>query len=175
MSDLDDDDEAGPALPAGQPNYMTLGSYNTLQAEALHLLDIERPDIVKLVHWAASNGDRSENADYKYGKQRLREIDRRVGYIQKRLRTAVVVNPAEQLQRQKVFFGATVEYCLPDGESRTVTIVGLDEANAAQGKVSFVSPIARALLGKAIGDESVLYLPVGKTMVEIEAVHYPSA
>lgn len=172
-SDLLEDAEDGPMLPAGQLNYMTLGSYNTLQAEALHLLDVERPEFVRLVHWAASNGDRSENADYKYGKQRLREIDRRVGYIQRRLRTAVVVNPAEQTQRSRVFFGATVTYVLPDGEDKTVTIVGLDEADPAAHKVSFVSPVARALLGKSVGDETVLFLPAGKLLIEVDAVSYP--
>ncbi len=173
MADIDDDD--GPALPVGQPNYMTLASFNTLQAEALHYIDVERPEFTRLVNWAASNGDRSENADYHYGKKRLREIDRRIGYIQRRLKLAVVVNPAEQTQRSKVFFGATVTYVLPDGEDKTVTIVGVDEADPAQGKVSFIAPVARALLGKQVGDEALLHLPHGKIVIEIDAVSYPSA
>jgi transcription elongation factor GreB len=173
MSALDDDD--GPALPVGQPNYMTLGSFNTLQAEALHLIDVERPEFTRLVQWAASNGDRSENADYHYGKKRLREIDRRIGYIQRRLKLAVVVNPAEQTQREKVFFGATVTYVLPNGDDKTVTIVGVDEADPASGKVSFIAPVARALLGKRVGDEAVLHLPDGKVLIEVEAVSYPTA
>lgn len=172
MADLDDDD--GPALPVGQPNYMTLASFNTLQAEALHYIDVERPEFTRLVNWAASNGDRSENADYHYGKTRLREIDRRIGYIQRRLKLAVVVDPAEQTQRDKVFFGATVTYVLPDGEDKTVTIVGVDEADPAQGKVSFIAPVARALLGKRVGDEAVLHLPAGKVVIEVDAVSYPA-
>ena len=170
--DLDDDSEQ---KLGGQPNYMTLASFNTLQAEALALLDVERPEFTRLVHWAASNGDRSENADYQYGKKRLREIDRRVGYIQRRLKTAVVVDPAVQTQRARVFFGATVRYVLPDGTDKTITIVGLDEADAALGKVSFIAPVARALLGKQIGDESVLHLPSGKVVIEIDHIAYPDA
>jgi transcription elongation factor GreB len=173
MSDLDDDD--GPALPVGQPNYMTLASFNTLQAEALALIDVERPEFTRLVNWAASNGDRSENADYHYGKKRLREIDRRIGYIQRRLKLAVVVNPAEQTQRDRVFFGATVTYVLPDGNDKTIEIVGIDEADVPKGKVSFIAPVARAMLGKRVGDEAVLQLPEGKILIEIDAVSYPSA
>ena len=170
--DLDDDIEE---KLGGQPNYMTLASFNTLQAEALELIDVERPEFTKLVHWAASNGDRSENADYQYGKKRLREIDRRVGYIQRRLKTAVVVDPSAQTQRERVFFGATVCYVLPDGADKTVTIVGLDEADVQVNKVSFISPIARALLGKRVGEEGVLHLPTGKVLVEVDSVNYPVA
>ena len=169
--ELDDDIEQ---KLGGQPNYMTLASFNTLQAEALALLDVERPEFTRLVHWAASNGDRSENADYQYGKKRLREIDRRVGYIQRRLKTAVVVDPSEQTQRERVFFGATVCYVLPDGSDKTVTIVGIDEADVQANKVSFISPIARALLGKRVGDEAVLHLPTGKVLIEVDRVAYPS-
>jgi transcription elongation factor GreB len=172
MNDLDDDD--GPSLPIGQPNYMTLRSFNTLQAEALALIDVERPEFTRLVNWAASNGDRSENADYHYGKKRLREIDRRVGYIQRRLKLAVIVNPAEQTQRDRVFFGATVTYVLPDGTDKTIEIVGIDEADIPQGKVSFIAPVARAMLGKRVGDEAVLVLPEGKIMIEIDAIRYPT-
>jgi transcription elongation factor GreB len=175
MSDKSDSfDDDGPALPTGQPNYMTLLSFNALQAEALALIDVERPEFTRLVQWAASNGDRSENADYHYGKKRLREIDRRIGYIQRRLKLAVVVDPAEQAQRDKVFFGATVTYVLPDGEDKTITIVGVDEANPALGKVSFIAPVARALLGKRVGDEALLHLPDGKVLIEVDAVSYPS-
>ncbi len=175
MADIDDalDDDSGPALPVGQPNYMTLASFNTLQAEALALIDVERPEFTRLVNWAASNGDRSENADYHYGKKRLREIDRRIGYIQRRLKLAVVVNPAEQTQRDRVFFGATVTYVLPDGTDKTVEIVGIDEADVSNGKISFIAPVARAMLGKYVGDEAVLHLPEGKIMIEVDAVSYP--
>jgi transcription elongation factor GreB len=173
MTDLDDDD--GPALPVGQPNYMTLHSFNTLQAEALALIDVERPEFTRLVNWAASNGDRSENADYHYGKKRLREIDRRIGYIQRRLKLAVVVNPSEQTQRDRVFFGATVTYVLPDGSDKTIAIVGIDEADVPAGKVSFIAPVARAMLGKRVGDEAILQLPEGKIVIEIESIQYPKA
>ncbi len=170
---LDDDD--GPALPVGQPNYMTLASYNTLQAEALQLIDVERPEVTRLVQWAASNGDRSENADYHYGKKRLREIDRRVGYIQRRLKVAVIVDPSAQTQRDRVFFGATVCYVLPDGTDKTITIVGVDEAAPSAGKVSFIAPVSRALLGKQVGDEAVLHLPGGKVLIEVDSIAYPNA
>lgn len=157
----------------GQPNYMTLNSYNILQAEALQLIDIERPEVTRLVQWAASNGDRSENADYHYGKKRLREIDRRVAYIQGRLKCAVLVDPREQTQRNRVFFGSTVVYILPDGSNKTITIVGVDEALPSEGRVSFISPIARALLGKQVGDEAFLQLPTGSLFVGIDRITYP--
>lgn len=157
----------------GQPNYMTLNSYNILQAEALQLIDIERPEVTRLVQWAASNGDRSENADYHYGKKRLREIDRRVAYIQGRLKCAVLVDPREQTQRNRVFFGSTVVYILPDDSNKTITIVGVDEALPSEGRVSFISPIARALLGKQVGDEAFLQLPTGSLFVEIDRITYP--
>ena len=156
-----------------QPNYMTLNSYNTLQAEALQLIDSERPEVTRLVQWAASNGDRSENADYHYGKKRLREIDRRVAYIQRRLKCAVLVDPREQIQQNRVFFGSTVVYILPDGSDKTVTIVGVDEAFPSEGRVSFISPIARALLGKQVGDDAFLQLPTGSLLIEIDRITYP--
>src|SRR5450830_478693 len=143
--DADEDDPPLPALPAGARNYITRAGYAHLRGELLNLIDNERPKVVEAVHWAASNGDRSENGDYLYGKKRLREIDRRMRFLTKRLELAEIVDPAEQQNRDQVFFGATVLYADQTGLERRVTIVGVDEAEPLNGKISWISPVARAL------------------------------
>src|SRR5574338_110750 len=140
-------ESAGPALPAGGKNYITPEGYARLKAELKQLVEVERPEVVRTVSWAASNGDRSENGDYLYGKKRLREIDRRIRFLTKRLEIAEVTDPSLHHGHDQVFFGATVTYAEEDtGAERTVTILGIDEADSAQGQVSWISPIARALL-----------------------------
>jgi transcription elongation factor GreB len=168
----DDGDETAPPLPESTKNYVTPAGFKRLKEEALHLLDKERPDLVKVVHWAASNGDRSENADYIYGKRRLREIDRRIRFLTKRLDAAVVVDPALREASDQVFFGATVMVMHSNGEERTYSIVGIDEADASRGRISWISPIARALLKAREGDTVVLRTPAGKEEVEIGSVEY---
>ena len=151
--DEDDDEDGPPGLPPGTPFYMTPAGAGALRAELRKLWDQERPKVVEVVAWAASLGDRSENADYQYGKRRLREIDRRVRFIGKRLERVQVVDPAAQAKRDQVFFGATVTYArLSDDAEVTVTIVGVDEADADAGRISWVAPVARALLGAKVGD-----------------------
>lgn len=169
----DDDDEGPPKLPGGR-FYMTPQGHQRLR-ENFDALRTERHRVVEIVAWAASNGDRSENADYKEGKRRLREIDRKLRFLQNRLAHAEVVDPAAQTQRDRVFFGATVTYATEDDESRTVTIVGVDEADMAQGKVSIASPIARALLRARAGDEVKLHSPGGLATLEVLEIHYPQA
>jgi transcription elongation factor GreB len=156
---------------AAPKNYITPQGYARIKAEVTKLLDVERPDLVKVVAWAASNGDRSENGDYLYGKKRLREIDRRIHYLTKRLDSAVVVDPAARGDTEQVFFGATVTYEL-NGEEHTVTIVGIDEADAARGRVSWRSPIAKALLKRQPGDIVMLATPRGEEQIEIVDVRY---
>ena len=177
-SDADDDGEDGlalPELPAGGKNYMTPQGYAALRAELLQLIDEERPKVVEVVHWAASNGDRSENGDYLYGKKRLREIDRRIRFLTKRLEAAEVTDPSLHHGHDQVFFGATVTYAEEDtGVERTVTILGIDEADSAQGQVSWISPIARALLKAREGDEVTLVTPAGPQTLEVIEVSYPS-
>lgn len=174
-TDSDDDNDIGlPALPAGTRNYITPAGYARLRAELLDLIDNERPKVVEVVHWAASNGDRSENGDYLYGKKRLREIDRRIRFLTKRLEIAEVTNPALHHGHDQVFFGATVTYAEADGAARTVTIMGIDEADALQGQVSWVSPIARTLLKSRVGDELKLVTPAGVLDIEVLDVHYPA-
>jgi transcription elongation factor GreB len=168
----DDGDETAPPLPVSTKNYVTPAGFKRLKEEALHLLDRERPDLVKVVHWAASNGDRSENADYIYGKRRLREIDRRIRFLTKRLDAAVVVDPALREASDQVFFGATVMVMHSNGEERTYSIVGIDEADASRGRISWISPIARALLKAREGDTVVLRTPAGEEEVEIVSVEY---
>ncbi len=171
----DEDDDAGPApLPAGTKNYVTPAGYTRLRAELLQLLDEERPKVVEVVSWAAKNGDRSENGDYLYGKKRLREIDRRIRFLTKRLDIAEVVDPSAHHGGDQVFFGATVTYANAQGEERTVTIKGIDEADSTQGEVSWISPIARALLKARVGDEVPLHTPVGQELIEVVAVRYPT-
>lgn len=173
----DDDDELGalPPIPAGSKNYMTPQGYQRLRDELFALIDTERPQIVDIVHWAASNGDRSENGDYLYGKKRLREIDRRIRFLTKRLEAAEVVDPSVHRGSDQVFFGATVTYVEDDDVERSVTIMGIDEANSAQGQVSWISPVARALLKSRVGDEVALQTPGGVRMLEVVEVRYPEA
>jgi transcription elongation factor GreB len=155
-------------------NYMTPQGYSRLKTELTKLLDIERPDLVKTISWAASNGDRSENGDYIYGKKRLREIDRRIHYLNKRLDTAEVVDPARRGDSDQIFFGATVTYAYVRGgkDERTITIVGVDEVDVKRGQVSWLSPIARALLKKRSGDVVTLATPSGEAEIEIIGVRY---
>jgi transcription elongation factor GreB len=150
---------------------MTPSGYGRLKAELTALLDVERPELVRVVAWAASNGDRSENGDYIYGKKRLREIDRRIHYLTKRLDTSVVVDPATRGDTEQVFFGATVTYATRT-EERTITIVGIDEADAPHGRVSWISPIAKALLRRQVGDVVTLATPAGPEEIEILDVRY---
>jgi len=171
----DDDDIALPALPSGARNYITPAGYARLRAELLDLIDNERPKVVEVVHWAASNGDRSENGDYLYGKKRLREIDRRIRFLTKRLEIAEVADPAVHHGNDQVFFGATVTYAEADGTERTITIKGIDEADSLQGEVSWVSPIARTLLKSRVGDELKLVTPSGVLDIEVLDVQYPAA
>jgi transcription elongation factor GreB len=172
-SDQEDEPlEDGPAIPAGTKNYMTPEGHRCMQDELHHLLRVERPKVVEVVSWAAGNGDRSENGDYLYGKRRLREIDRRARFLSKRLEIAEVVEPGRQKNRDRVFFGATVTYEDQHGAERTVTIVGIDEADADHGRVSWVSPIARALIKAQEGDIVELHTPAGVERVEVLEIRY---
>lgn len=176
MSNTDDDEEGGlPPLPAGSKNYITPEGYARLKAELFELIDNERPRIVDIVHWAASNGDRSENGDYLYGKKRLREIDRRIRFLTKRLEIAEVTDPSNHHGSDQVFFGATVTYEDEQGTQRSITILGIDEADSLKGQVTWVSPIARALLKARVGDVVKLVTPVGVQEVEVLEVSYPSS
>ena len=174
-SDSEDDEVGLPPLPAGGKNYITPRGYATLRAELFDLIDNERPKVVDIVHWAASNGDRSENGDYIYGKKRLREIDRRIRFLTKRLEIAEVTDPSVHFGKDQVFFGATVTYVEEAGEERTVTILGIDEADSLKGEVTWISPIARALLKAREGDVVKLVTPVGVQEVEVLRVQYPQA
>lgn len=171
--DEDDLDPAIPAIPAGAKNYMTPEGHRRMKEELLHLIDIERPEVVKVVSWAASNGDRSENGDYIYGKRRLREIDRRIRFLTKRLDKAEVVDPGVHHGSDQVFFGATVTYENQAGEEHTVTIVGIDELDPLNGKISWISPVARALTKAREGDSVVLKTPAGVDELTILEVRYP--
>ena len=172
----EDDDEENllPDMPAGSKNYMTPQGYASMRAELLSLIDEERPKVVDIVHWAASNGDRSENGDYIYGKKRLREIDRRIRFLTKRLELASVSDPSVHHGNDQVFFGATVTYEDAQGKSSTVTILGIDEADSLKSQVSWVSPIARALLKARVGDVVKLQTPLGVQDIEVLKVVYPS-
>lgn len=169
----DDDDLQLPALPAGGKNYITPQGYAKLRSEWLDLMDNERPKIVEAVFWAASNGDRSENGDYLYGKKRLREIDRRIRFLTKRMEIAVISDPSVHFGSDQVFFGATVTYADDSGLERTVTIKGIDEANTAHGEVSWISPIARTLLKAREGDALRLVMPDRVGEIEVLQVRYP--
>jgi transcription elongation factor GreB len=173
-SDGEDDDITLPPLPAGSKNYITPLGYATLRAELFELIDNERPRIVEIVHWAASNGDRSENGDYHYGKKRLREIDRRIRFLTKRLEIAEITDPSNHHGKDQVFFGATVTYVDEADVERTVTILGIDEADSLKAEVTWVSPIARALLKAREGDVVKLVTPVGVQEVEVVEVRYPA-
>jgi len=171
--DDDDRDAAVPALPAGTKNYITPQGYQHLRAELMQLIDHERPKVVEVVHWAASNGDRSENGDYIYGKKRLREIDRRIRFLTKRLELAEVADPSRHHGHDQIFFGATVTYANARGEQRTITIKGIDESDSLAGEVSWIAPIARALLKAREGDEVRLATPAGTETIEVLEVRYP--
>jgi transcription elongation factor GreB len=176
-SDNEDDEELGaslPPIPAGSKNYITPQGYQRIKDELLQLIDVERPEVVRIVHWAASNGDRSENGDYLYGKKRLREIDRRIRFLTKRLDIAEVVDPSGHHGNDQVFFGATVVYENKVGEETTVTIVGIDEIDPLNGKISWISPVARALTKSRVGDVVTLHTPAGIDELEILDVNYPA-
>ena len=158
--------------PSGLKNYMTPHGFKTLQDELKQLMRVDRPKIVEIVSWAAGNGDRSENGDYIYGKKRLREIDRRARYLTKKLETAEIVDPKQQKNRAQVFFGATVTYVRQDDSEHTVTLVGIDEANLDQGKISWISPIAKALLKGRVGDAIEVRIPSGTDILEILKIAY---
>jgi transcription elongation factor GreB len=153
-------------------NYLTRRGYEALRAELAHLMTVERPTVVQTVSWAASNGDRSENGDYIYGKRRLREIDRRMRFLTKRLDIAHVVDPSDQINHDQVFFGATVDYLDDTGELVSVTIVGVDEAQPLAGQISWVSPVARALLKAREGDSVRLQTPAGMQTLEVVGIRY---
>jgi transcription elongation factor GreB len=172
--ELEDEELALPPLPAGGRNYITPQGYARLRGELLGLIDNERPKVVETVHWAAKNGDRSENGDYLYGKRRLREIDRRIRSLTQRLEIAEVTDPSAHHGGDQVFFGATVRYADEQGEERSVTIKGIDEADSARGEVSWISPIARTLLRARVGDVLQLPTPAGTVEIEVLAVTYPA-
>jgi transcription elongation factor GreB len=173
-SDQDEDDElpSPPPVPGGK-NYITRAGYDRLRAELFTLIDDERPKIVEIVHWAASNGDRSENGDYLYGKKRLREIDRRIRFLTRRLEIAEVVDASTHHGGDQVFFGSTLTYADDTGAETTVTILGVDEADSAQGQISWVSPVARALLKARVGEVVRLVVPGGTQELEVLSVSYP--
>jgi transcription elongation factor GreB len=171
-TDTDDELEDAAPLPSGAKNYMTPAGFQRLRDELRELSRVERPKVVDVVSWAASNGDRSENGDYLYGKKRLREIDRRIRFLTKRLEIAEVVDPAQRTNTDQVFFGATVTYLNERGQEKTITIVGVDEADLERGQVSWISPIARALLKAREGDTVELKSPAGLESIEVLAIHY---
>jgi transcription elongation factor GreB len=176
-SDGEDDEEAAAlaqAIPAGAKNYITPAGYQRIREELLQLIDVDRPEVVKIVHWAASNGDRSENGDYIYGKRRLREIDRRIRFLTKRMDLAAVVDPSVHHGSEQVFFGATVTYRNQAGETHKITIVGIDELDPLKGKISWVSPVARAITQAQVGDLVTLATPHGPEELELLEVEYPA-
>ncbi len=172
--DTEDDEEAVslPPIPAGSKNYLTPSGYARLKAEYMNLLDVERPTMVQTVSWAASNGDRSENGDYIYGKKRLREIDRRLRFLAKRMENSAVIDPVSRQGCEQVFFGATVTVEHADGAERTYSIVGIDEADVSRGHISWVSPLARVLLKARTDDTVNLRLPNGSEELRVLAVCY---
>ena len=170
----DDDDMQLPSMPLGGKNYITANGYARLRSELMELIDGERPKVVEIVHWAASNGDRSENGDYIYGKKRLREIDRRIRFLTQRMEIAELANPSLHYGTDQVFFGATVAYVGGTGHERSVTILGIDEADSTRGEVSWVSPIARTLLKARVGDVLHLVTPAGVEDIEVLRVEYPA-
>jgi transcription elongation factor GreB len=172
--ELEDDDPKLPTLPASGKNYITQAGYARLRDEWRALMDVERPKIVDVVHWAASNGDRSENGDYIYGKKRLREVDRRIRFLTQRLEIAEVIDPSVHHGCTQIFFGATVNYLEAGGLERTITILGVDEARSERGEVSWVSPIARTLLKAHEGDALTLVTPTAVVEIDITRVSYPA-
>jgi transcription elongation factor GreB len=176
LADEDDEEEGPPGLPPGTPFYMTPAGAAALREELRKLWEEERPKVVEVVSWAAGLGDRSENADYQYGKRRLRQIDGRVRFIRKRLEKVQIVDPAAQTRRDQVFFGATVTYARASDDAEvTITIVGVDEAESSQGRISWVAPVARALLGAKVGDTRKLRTPSGAEEIEVVDIAYPPA
>ena len=176
-SDDEDDEEAAAlalAIPAGAKNYITPAGYQCIREQLLQLIDVDRPEVVRIVHWAASNGDRSENGDYIYGKRRLREIDRRIRFLTKRMDCAAIVDPSVHYGGEQVFFGATVTYRNHAGETHVITIVGIDELDPLNGKISWVSPVARAITKAHAGDVVTLMTPHGAEELELLAVAYPA-
>jgi transcription elongation factor GreB len=175
-SEESDEDDAPAAaaesVPGGTSNYMTPRGHAAIRTEFEQLVKIERPALVQVVSWAAGNGDRSENGDYIYGKKRLREIDRRIRFLSKRLETAVVVDPAAQENVDQVFFGATVVICDAEGEEACYQIVGIDEANASEGRISWISPLAKALIKAREGDQVRFESPAGWREIDILEVRY---
>jgi transcription elongation factor GreB len=157
------------------PNYITPGGFARLREEHRRLFEIERPAVVETISWAAGNGDRSENGDYIYGRKRLREIDKALNRLSARMKDAQVVDPAAQPDKARVFFGATVTYVDEEDRERSVTIVGQDEADATSGRISWKSPIARALHGARIGDVRIVRLPGGEQEIEILSISYPAS
>lgn len=173
-SEADDEQEfALPSIPVGAKNYITPEGHQRLKEELLQLIDQDRPEVVRVVSWAASNGDRSENGDYIYGKRRLREIDRRIRFLIKRLDAAEVFDPSVHHGLDQVYFGATVTYERESGDRQTVTIVGIDELDPLQGKISWISPMARALTKAREGDSVTLKTPSGLEDLHILEVSYP--
>lgn len=173
MSDDEDEEDGPPGVPAGTPFYMTPEGHAAMKAELHQLWHEERPKVTEIVSWAAGLGDRSENADYQYGKRRLRQIDGRVRFLRKRLERSEVVDARDQKRRDQIFFGATVTYAREDASEITVTIVGMDEADANLGRISWVSPVARTLLGKRVGDLVKLRTPAGVEEIEVVTIFYP--
>lgn len=171
-TDSDDEELVLSPVPVGGKNYITPQGYGRLKAELLSLIDDERPRVVEAVHWAASNGDRSENGDYIYGKKRLREIDRRIRFLTQRLEIAEITDPCAHHGKDQVFFGATVTYVDDVDVERTVTILGIDEADTLKGEISWVSPVARALLKAVTGDQVNLVTPHGVQVLEILRIEY---
>lgn len=171
--DEDDLPEGAAPLPPGSKNYITPAGYERLCSELMHLIDTERPEVVGIVSWAAPNGDRSENGDYLYGKKRLREIDRRIRFLTRRIEKAEVVDASLQGDNDQIFFGATVTYANQAGNETTITIVGMDEVDLDKGYVSWVSPIARALIKAREGDTVPLRTPAGVEQIDILEVKYP--
>jgi transcription elongation factor GreB len=156
-------------------NYITPAGYRALREEYEALFGVERPKLVETIAWAASNGDRSENGDYLYGRKKLREVDRRINWLSKRMAAAQVLDPAKQADRDRVFFGATVTLADEGDQERVITLVGEDEANASAGRVSWNSPIARAMRGAAVGDLRRVNLPSGEREYEVVRIDYPVA
>ena len=171
-TDEDDVEQNVPVVPAGLKNYITPAGYQRLKDEALHLLNKERPELVKVIHWAASNGDRSENGDYIYGKRRLREIDKRIRFLTKRLDIAVVVDPAIREETDQIFFGATVTVLSKNGDKKTYSIVGIDETDGSRGRISWISPLAKSLIKAREGDTVMVKIPRGDERLEVINVEY---
>ncbi|MES2025141.1 MAG: transcription elongation factor GreB [Pseudomonadota bacterium] len=173
-NDDDDGENNAPAIPAGTKNYMTPQGHLRMKNELLKLIDVDRPEVVQIVSWAASNGDRSENGDYIYGKRRLRQIDGRIRFLTKRLDLAEIVDPSIHHGSDQIFFGATVKYETQAGEEHTVTILGIDELDPLNGKISWISPVARALTKARVGDTITLKTPGGVEELLILEVSYPA-